>query len=100
MNKFDRKARPDPPHAVRGQSIRAITRITGASKNTVAKLLVHAGIACAAYQDRALRNLSCKKVQIDEIYALVYSKRGNVKHAALFKVTHYHLFCQPGPCGS
>lgn len=29
-----------------GQSIRAITRITGASKNTVAKLLVDAGIAC------------------------------------------------------
>jgi IS1 family transposase len=64
-----------------GQSIRAITRITGASKNTVAKLLVDAGIACAAYQDRVLRNLPCKKVQVDEIWAFVYSKRGNVKHA-------------------
>jgi Homeodomain-like domain len=35
-----------------GASIRATSRLTGASKNTIIKLLCDAGIACAAYQDR------------------------------------------------
>ena len=38
-----------------GVSIRAISRMTGASKNTIVKLLADAGKACSEYQDRALR---------------------------------------------
>jgi len=38
-------------------SIRAITRLTGASKNTVAKLLADAGKACMAYHDEHVRNV-------------------------------------------
>ena len=64
-----------------GQSIRAVTRLTGCSKNTVAKLLVEAGHACAAYQDKALRKLPCKRVQMDEIWSFVYAKNDNVKAA-------------------
>ena len=63
---------------VEGVSIRAITRMTGASKNTVAKLLVDAGQACSDYQDRALRNLPCKRLQLDEIWSFVYAKAKNV----------------------
>ena len=37
---------------VEGVSIRAISRMTGASKNTIVKLLADAGNACAEYQDR------------------------------------------------
>lgn len=62
-----------------GLSIRATVRLTGASKNTIAKLLIDAGRACAAYQDRVLRNLPCKRVQCDEIWSFVYAKRENVK---------------------
>jgi IS1 family transposase len=61
-----------------GSSIRAVTRLTGASKNTVAKLLLVAGKACAEYQDRTLRNLTCKHIQVDEIWCFVYSKQANV----------------------
>jgi hypothetical protein len=69
MNKLDRKTRAQILHLpCKGQSIRAVTRLTGASKNTVAKLLVDAGHACAAYQDKTLRNLPCKRVQMDEIW--------------------------------
>lgn len=65
MNRLDRKARAQILHLLcEGQSIRAVTRLTGCSKNTVAKLLVEAGHACAAYQDKALRNLPCKRVQL------------------------------------
>lgn len=64
-----------------GQSIRAIERIAGASKNTVAKLLSDAGAVCAAYQDQAFRNLKTKRVQVDEIWSFTYAKQKNVKAA-------------------
>jgi DNA-directed RNA polymerase specialized sigma24 family protein len=50
---------------VEGMAIRAISRLTGASKNTIVKLLVDAGQACSEYQDRTLRSLSCKGLQLD-----------------------------------
>lgn len=52
---------------VEGNSIRSTSRITGASKNTIVKLLVDVGTACAAYQDKVIRNSHCKRVQCDEI---------------------------------
>jgi transposase-like protein len=72
MHKLDREARAKVIHLLcEGQSIRAITRLTGASKNTVIRLLVDAGRACGEYQDRALRNLPCKRIQVDEIWSFV-----------------------------
>jgi IS1 family transposase len=66
---------------VEGVSLRAITRITGVSKNTAAKLLEDAGEAFSDYQDRTLRNLTCKRVQVDEVWAFVYAKAKNVAGA-------------------
>lgn len=63
---------------VEGVSIRAISRMTGISKNTVVKLLADAGNACLDYQDRTLRDLPCKRIQADEIWSFVYSKQKNV----------------------
>lgn len=40
---------------VEGNSIRATVRMTGAAKNTITRLLVDLGEACAEYQDRTLR---------------------------------------------
>jgi IS1 family transposase len=64
-----------------GMSMRAITRVTGVSKNTVAKLLNDAGAALGAYQDAALRNLKCERVQVDEIWSFTYAKQKNVAKA-------------------
>jgi IS1 family transposase len=61
-----------------GNSIRAITRLTGASKTTVSKLVVDAGTAAAWYQDRVFHNLSSKRLQIDEIWGFVGAKQKNV----------------------
>lgn len=36
------------------------------------------GKVCAEYQDKALRNLTCKKIQVDEIWAFVYAKEKNL----------------------
>src|SRR5262245_6908273 len=78
MNRLDSNARAQILHLLcEGQSIRAACRITGASKNTVAKLLVEAGKACAELQDRAFRNLKCTKIQCDEIWSFVGAKSAN-----------------------
>jgi IS1 family transposase len=63
---------------VEGMSIRAISRTTGASKNTIVKLLADAGRACSEYQDKHLRGLTCKKLQLDEIWSFVGCKERNV----------------------
>jgi IS1 family transposase len=63
---------------VEGNSIRATVRMTGAAKNTVAKLLVELGYACLEYQDRVLRDLPCQRVQCDEIWSFVGCKEKNV----------------------
>ena len=79
MNKLDPAKRAQIlGMMVEGMSIRAITRLTGASKNTVAKLLATAGHAALEYQNQKLRNLTCKKVQCDEIWSFVYAKQKNV----------------------
>src|SRR5208283_5450960 len=63
---------------VEGNSIRSTCRMTGAAKGTVSRLLRDVGIACAKYQDEHLRNLTCKKIQCDEIWGFVHSKEKNV----------------------
>ena len=63
---------------VEGNSIRATCRITGAAKNTVVKLLAELGNACSVYQDKIFRNLTCRKIQCDEIWSFCYSKAKNV----------------------
>jgi IS1 family transposase len=64
-----------------GMSIRAITRLTGVSKNTVAKLLIDAGKACAAFHDENVRNVKASRVQVDEIWSFTYAKQRNVATA-------------------
>jgi IS1 family transposase len=82
MNKLDAKTRAQILTLLcEGMAIRAISRVTGASKNTIAKLLSEAGEACAAYHDQHVRNLKSQRVQMDEIWSFVYSKQDNVKRA-------------------
>ena len=63
---------------VEGSSMRSISRVTDVSINTVAKLLVAAGEACAKFHDETVRNIPVCKVQCDEIWSFCYAKRKNV----------------------
>ncbi len=63
---------------VEGNSIRATSRMTGAARNTVTKLLLDLARVCAAYSNEKLVNLPCKRLQVDEIWAFCYSKAKNV----------------------
>jgi IS1 family transposase len=66
---------------VGGASLRSITRMVGASINTVTKLLVDIGRVCSDYQDRTLRGLKCQRLQCDEIWSFVYAKQKNAADA-------------------
>jgi IS1 family transposase len=63
---------------VEGNSLRSTSRMCDVSINTVTKLLVDIGKACAEYEDKALRNLKVRRVQCDEIWSFVGSKQKNV----------------------
>src|SRR5216684_1580165 len=63
---------------VEGNSLRSVTRMTGVHRTTVMKLLVNLGRECSNYQNRVFRNLTCKRVQCDEIWSFCYAKAKNV----------------------
>jgi IS1 family transposase len=60
-----------------GNSIRATARLTDTSKNTVAGLLKIVGAHCKNAHDRHVRDVACKRVQMDEIWSFVASKEKN-----------------------
>lgn len=79
MNRLDRQKRAQVLHLIcEGTSLRAASRLADISFNTVLKLFADAGRACADYQDRVLRDLPCKRLQLDEIWSFVYAKQKNV----------------------
>lgn len=61
--------------------MRAITRVTGVALDTVTKLLIDAGKACAAYHDGHVRSVKATRIQCDEIWAFCYAKQKNVADA-------------------
>ncbi len=63
---------------VDGVGINATSRITGVAKNTVLKLLAEVGTACAEFLDKNVRNVTCKRIQCDEIWSFCYSKQKNI----------------------
>ena len=77
-NKLTDSSRADIIRALcAGNSVRATTRLTGAAKATVLKLLVEIGEFCETYQDVVLRDLKTKRVEADEIWAFVGAKAKN-----------------------
>lgn len=64
-----------------GGSMRTAARVVGVSINTVTKLVCEAGEACSAFQDKALRNLPCSELQLDEIHSFVGCREKNKKNA-------------------
>jgi len=66
---------------VEGMSMRSISRTVGVSINTVTKLLIDAGEACAEYHDKTVRDVPANRVQCDEIWSFCYAKDKNIKTA-------------------
>lgn len=64
-----------------GSSMRSISRVAEVSINTVTKVLIDAGEACAEYHDLHVWNVEAGRVQCDEIWSFCYAKQKNVANA-------------------
>lgn len=62
---------------IEGNSILSTSRITGAAKTTIVKLLADVGAACSSYMHEKLVNLPCSVLQLDEIWSFVGCKEAN-----------------------
>jgi transposase-like protein len=58
-----------------GSSMRAVSRVADVSINTVTKMLVDAGKACAEFHDKTVRNVTAQRVQADEIWSFPSAMR-------------------------
>lgn len=80
MNKLSIKDRVQILNCLsEGMGVNGAARITGKSKNTVLKLMAEVGTACALYQDRAMNDLHCFRIECDEIWSFVGAKQKNVR---------------------
>ena len=68
---------------VEGMSIRSAARTTDVSAPTISSLLVKAGNVCTAYMDKSMRDLPCRRLQCDEIWAFVYAKDKRLMNVSL-----------------
>lgn len=66
---------------VEGNSIRATERMTGSTKKAITRLLCLLGPACEEFEDRTLRQLTCKRIQCDEIWSFVGCKEQHLPHS-------------------
>ena len=79
MNKLTKEKRMQVIAAlVEGSSINSTVRMTGVTKQTILRLIEDLGKACAKYQDEKLRNLSCKRIQADEVWSFCHAKDKNL----------------------
>jgi len=79
MNKLTHQQRTQAVNClIEGCSIRATVRMTGIAKKTVMRLLHEVGEICESYQDRVLRNLPCRRIQLDELWGFNYCKAKTV----------------------
>ena len=55
---------------VEGSSIRSIERMTGVHRDTIMRLMVEVGNTCEKIMDTTMRNLTCKDIEVDEVWSL------------------------------
>lgn len=63
---------------VEGCSIRSMERMTGIHRDTIMRLSVRVGEGCTRLMDRTMRGLTCKQVQVDELWCYVGKKQRQV----------------------
>src|ERR1700733_8275465 len=67
-----------------GSSIRAIERITGVNQNTIMSLSRRVGDACKKIMDEKMRDLTCKQIEVDEIWGFIGAKQKNARKAKAY----------------
>jgi IS1 family transposase len=70
---------------VEGNSLRSTSRMTGIARNTITKLLVDIGAACADFHDKHVHGIRVRRLQCDEIWSFVGAKQKNVTEEQMKK---------------
>jgi IS1 family transposase len=76
-----------------GSSIRSIERMTGVHRDTIMRLGVRVGQGCAALLDTKMRDLSCQRLEVDEIWGFVGKKERNVQMGETQEVGSVWTWC-------
>ncbi len=80
MNKLDLDRRTAVISAlVEGCSIRSVERMTGVHRDTITRLMVRVGDVSALFMDTEMRGLTCRHLQMDEIWCYVGKKQRHLK---------------------
>lgn len=66
---------------VEGNSIRSTERMTDTHRDTIMRLLVQVGDGCQAIMNEEMHDLTCRRIQVDEIWAYVGKKQAQVTKA-------------------
>src|ERR1700693_6292298 len=64
---------------VEGNSIRSTERMTDTHRDTIMRLMVEVGEGCTKLADEQMRDLTCRRIQCDEIWSFVKVKQGHIK---------------------
>ena len=82
MNRLDLARRTQIINClVEGNSIRSTERMTDTHRDTVMRLMVEVGTGCAKLMDEQMRDLTCQRIQVDEIWSYVQKKQRQVTEA-------------------
>lgn len=60
---------------VEGNSIRSVERMQGVHRDTISRLMIRVADGCERLMDEMMRNLTCPRLQLDEIWAYVGMKQ-------------------------
>jgi transposase-like protein len=63
---------------VEGNSIRSTERMTNTHRDTIMRLMVDVGTGCEKLHNEQMQNLSCKRIQCDEIWSYVKVKQAHI----------------------
>lgn len=64
---------------VEGSSIRSVERMTGIHRDTIMRLMLRIGETCENLMDSSMKNLPCRKLQMDEIWCFVGKKQRHIQ---------------------
>jgi len=64
---------------VEGNSIRSTERMTNTHRDTIMRLMVEVGTGCASLANDQMRDLSCQRLQVDEIWSYVGKKQARLE---------------------
>ena len=76
-----------------GSSIRSIERMTGVHRDTIMRLGVKVGEGCTSLMDAKMRNLPCRRLEMDEIWGFVGKKDRNLRMGDSMAVGSVWTFC-------